>query len=386
MKSERILLVKPSEGNDISFHPPIGLWSIRSNAPWPREIRVLDVHLEGESALPTNERFDVIGFSVQFGTQEPSFRRMLPWAQAHTDRILVGGPFGSTLWSSEFLTFKGDGETVFGGKRFPEGNYAMFNRDELEPYWELNKPHNSKSKTNRWLPVETSRGCARHCGFCYSPSYWGPWRPRSIEQLRDFFSYVQHRDVEELIVEDDAVNTSKERFLQIIDALKARKLFWSLPNGMVCRNLDEQVMRALENSRLWRIHLPFETGSRKTADLMSLGNKWLEQSEAFNLTKWFNAMGTETCGSFVIGWPGETEDDVKRTFDFIESLPLKDTHLHIAQPYAGTPLRAYVEEKGWLKREPDAWVIPSIETPWLSASRLVELRSEFNAHMASMGR
>lgn len=379
-----ILLVKPPEGNDISSHPPIGLWAIRSNAPWPRIVTIWDAHRFPE-AKPDGH-YDVVGFSLQFATQEEGFWNLLPWARDRAKKVVLGGPYGSSLNAVGVERVKGDGESYFGGKSFPVNNPALFNREELEPYWASAKPHASMSKTSRWLPIETSRGCINHCGFCYGPDFWGPYRSRTVEQVQDYLSYIKHRGVEEVFIEDDAINASTPRFLGILDALKARKLYWSCPNGLLARPLlKPEVLRSMEGSRCWRLSLPFETGSERTAKLMNLGEKWMPLAEAKDLTAKLHSLGIITSGAFVIGWPGETEDDLKLTEEFIFECGLDDVHIHIAQPFAGTPLLAYVTMNGWLRRSPDAWVKPSIETPWLGAERVAEIRARLNTRLHEAG-
>jgi radical SAM superfamily enzyme YgiQ (UPF0313 family) len=129
-------------------------------------------------------------------------------------------------------------------------------------------------------------------------------------------------------------------------------------------------------STCWSLSLPFETGSESSASLMKLGRKWLFFEEAELLVNDLNIMGIETTGFFVIGYAGETEEDVKRTLAYANALPLRNRHIYLAAPYKGTELYRTCLKNNWLIDGPATYRSALIDTPFLSSKRLLSLFNE----------
>lgn len=373
MESSRIsdcLLIKPIvPGGKIV--PPIGLWSIReASKEWP--IRVIDMAMN--PYLP-EKHYAVIGFSLMFGSQVAAYKLLLPWAQRHSNAVMIGGNYGATMGG-----WQGEGEKAFDPLFvYEQSNCGKPLLDEIETYWEIDQPHDV-TKTKRWFPIETSRGCTQACSFCTSHSFWGAWRPRYVSKVREDLLWLKEkRGIEELLIEDDNISLDPERFKQLIKIFKELNLWWSTPNGLYLRSIIKRpdILNAMLYSRCWRCSLPIETANEETAKRMRLGNKWITPKEAEKLTFILDYYNIEACGFFIIGYPGETEDDVKRTLELASSLLLKESHIQIAYPIKGTALYKECEANGWLLDKEGGYTKAMINTPWLKAERVEELRKEY---------
>ena len=351
--------------------PPIGLWSMRE-ASKEYNIRVID--MMANPYLP-EDHYAVIGFSLMFESQLAAYKMLLPWAQRHADAVVVGGNYGATIEG-----WKGDGERFFDPSfDFASSNCGKPLLHELETYWEIDQPHDV-TRTKRWFPIETSRGCTGACAFCTSHSFWGAWRPRDVGKVREDLLWLKEkRGIEELLIEDDNISHDPERFLQLMKVFKDLKLWWSTPNGIYLRSIIKRpdILNAMLYSRCWRCSLPIETANEETAKRMHLGNKWITPKEAEKLTFILDYYNIEMCGFFIIGYPGETEDDVKRTLALAESLPLKESHIQIAYPIKGTALYKECEANGWLLDKEGGYTSAKINTPLLKAERVEEIRKEY---------
>jgi magnesium-protoporphyrin IX monomethyl ester (oxidative) cyclase len=153
--------------------------------------------------------------------------------------------------------------------------------------------------------------------------------------------------IKEIFIEDDNVISNPGLFSWILDRLRDNGISWSTPNGISARDLVKFVPR-LRQSGCWRVSLPFETGNASTARLMRLGAKWMPFDGALSLVDALKAEGIKTCGFFIIGYPGETLDDMRKTLDYANTLPLDQRNIYIATPYPGTPLYEDCKREGWL--------------------------------------
>ena len=325
-----------------TYTPPIGLWSIREAARQRGDhCDVLDLHLGGD--IPTGD-YDTVGISVQFSTQHDEYVRVAAlcrrvWPDA---RIVAGGFHAAAVGPVPGVdeVCVGAGESFF----YPEAGATCPRPsvEDMSPYWEAGAPHDLAVDRYRWMPIETSRGCGRACNFCGVRRYWGRWQP--IDGILDYLDYLQEIGVEELFIEDDNFVWHEEHLERILPSLN--RFVWSTPNGI---DIHEMLPHLDKFTGCRRLSLPFETGTRSTARLMALGDKWLTFDQAQRVVARVRDRGIEACGFFIIGDPGETLDDIKRTLDYANRLPLDDRHIYIATPYPGTHLYDLCKERGWLR-------------------------------------
>jgi len=377
---EPTVLIKLREPGSC-YVPSIGLWSLKAN--WHHaDVTIFDDHLH----WPLRPRWDeidghTVGLSAQFSCQHDE---MLAWAKElktnyRNVKVIAGGAHAATLDCIPYVdqVFKGFSE----GLAFDQIELPVVPRYALERYWHSNRPHNLKSKTKRWVPIETSRGCDGHCTYCGMPRFAGRWKGFSLDKLKTQLQAYKDLGVKEVFIEDDNVSYYKDRFLDLIRLLKDLRLHWSCPNGIAVQTFFHSgIVRALDHSTCWRVSLPFETGSLHTAQLMRIGPKFVEWTYADSLVKTLRKIKIKTAGFFLIGYPGETEEDVLMTLRYANALDLDDTYIYIATPYPGSALYTECVNKGYIETPVDYAALTYtqciVNTPWLSAKRVVELRDQ----------
>lgn len=319
-------------------------------------IDVCDMHAGDrlESFLETGG-YTMIGLSVQFSIQHDEYVRVAALAKEKvpTAYVAAGGFHAAVVPPPKGVDFvaAGWGERWFANFLLhnlrDEIAHPEFTLSEINRYWEIGKPHDLRSKTDRWISFETSRGCVRHCKFCGTRGVWDRYHPFSLGWINGYLRYLGSKGVRELFVEDDNAALQPERFREVMELFAKHGMWWSAPNGIEIRGLSK-ALDGLKDSGCWRLSLAFETGVEDTARKMGILDKWVHPPEALALVEWLNTQGIETCGFFVIGWPGETIVEMRRTLEFANALPLGDRHVYIATPYPGTELYEMCKEKRFL--------------------------------------
>lgn len=388
-----ILLVKlkepANEHQKMTFMPPLGLWSIKENVN--DLCVVVDEHL-GEGALEDALIYyhpEIVGISAQFSIQHKEVIKAIRLSKKYTKNILVGGFHARYVTEEDVKICHGMGENCvrkaigqdplkFPSMKMPKPMSAM-----LHSYWDRCKPHDLKTRTGQWMPIETSRGCPYSCGFCGANEYWGNWHGRRLEDIEDALDYYSSIGVRELYIEDDNISIDKERFQSLIYMFNLYDMYWSTPNGISPKHLLRPgVLESLKGSTCWRLSLAFEAGNPWSAYYMGIRDKYVDRDTAEWLVEQLEDMGIETCGFFVIGYPPETIVDVLQTLEYANSLPLSQRNIYIATPYPGTKLYDLCKKQGYLACDGEElyeklrYTKGLINTPWLSGKRLEEIKFE----------
>jgi radical SAM superfamily enzyme YgiQ (UPF0313 family) len=209
------------------------------------------------------------------------------------------------------------------------------------------------AETHRRVAVMySSRGCAAKCIFCSSVEFWGhDYRFRSPKSLLDEMDFlVNTYGIEEIQFEDDNLTQNKKRAREIFEGMIARglhkKLVWNTPNGIALWALDIPLLRLAKEAGCYQLTLAIESGNQQVVD--NIIHKPLQLDKARELAAEIKRLDFDTNAFFIIGFPGETLDDMRDTFQFARDLDLNSACFFIAQPLPGTRLFDISVRNGYL--------------------------------------
>ncbi|MFH1359723.1 MAG: radical SAM protein [Candidatus Omnitrophota bacterium] len=223
------------------------------------------------------------------------------------------------------------------------------NRDFLpvEKYIKFRSPHNILSRGHRALEVITSRGCNARCTFCSAPLLWGKFRMRSVKGIIDELKFLKEKyHIDEVQFIDDNLTFDKKRaedlFQRMID--DKLNLKWCAPNGIAIHTLDENLIRLMKESGCYLVTLAIESGSQRV--LTELIKKPLLLEKVHATVKLLKKYKLAAEAFFVIGMPGETFEEIKKTFDLAFKLGIFRAHFSYITPIPSTPVyKTYLELK-----------------------------------------
>jgi hypothetical protein len=168
-----------------------------------------------------------------------------------------------------------------------------------------------------FIPLVTSSSCPYGCTFCNSRSYWGKYRKKDPGQVV--------REMQELY------KRHKNQLFHIVDSLVnpvipglARELIKSgtslyydcyLRVGEDVANIENTMK--WRRSGLYRVRLGVESGSQRVLDLM---HKNITPSLSKASVSALAYAGVKTTLYWVVGHPGETEEDFRMTLQLLEEL------------------------------------------------------------------
>lgn len=222
------------------------------------------------------------------------------------------------------------------------------------PAWDLmvpgeypDSPQGGFYKNFPIAPISTTRGCPYSCTFCGSVVNMGKkLRFRSISMvLREMQMLYNDYGVREFHIIDDMFNFRKQRVSDFCSGVKDHQLdiSYTFPNGLRLNHLDLETLRMMRDTGAYSFNVGIESGSQRILDMMKKTLTLELIEEKVNLVV---EAGLEPCGFFIIGFPGETIEDIKATIKFAKQLKLKRAHFSNFLPLPGTEAtRQLIENK-----------------------------------------
>ncbi len=252
----------------------------------------------------------------------------------------------------------------------------------MEKYFKINIPMGGISKSRYWAPVVTSRGCPAKCIFCSSASFWGNrYRARSAENVLDEIELlVKEYKIKEIQFCDDNLILNKERAERIFQGIIDRrlKIFWSTPNGITLWRLDEELLKLMKASGCYELDLAIESGNQEV--LSKIIKKPLNLARVESLARSIQKLKIRTHSFFIVGFPGETKEQIRQTFSFARKLNLTSAGFYIANPLPGSKLYDICKKMGYLKEGFDFETInfnkSNYETPEFASRELENIRDK----------
>ncbi len=206
-------------------------------------------------------------------------------------------------------------------------------------YAEVGKPHGDELDKFPYTSMITSRGCAARCIYCAVHNVHGRmFRPRSPRDVLDEMEYL-HYDlgINEFHIEDDNLTHDRKRAMEIFRGIQERKLdiAWTPASGIVLYTLDEDMVREMKASGCYVVWIAVESGD---LDMLRKIKKPLPYKKVAGYVKLFKKYGIKTKGFFMYGFPGETEEQMERTFEFAKFLNLDYASFFLATPLPKTEM------------------------------------------------
>lgn len=234
--------------------------------------------------------------------------------------------------------------------------------------------------------METSRGCTHSCIFCSQyvrKSYDNMIRLKSPERVVDEMEYYIKNGANFISFEDDDFTSSRNHVIDICREIRRRsiKIKW-----MAEARIDEVDRELLEDMRLSGCELlqfGIESGSERIIRVLNKTRNpesWIKTGKkVFAMAR---ELGISTCSLFIVGSPGETEDDIQKSIDLAVLLRPDLIKIHFFCPYPGSKAREIFAEQ--LKRSKANnsqnmyhYSIPLVNFSDIPLVRLVELRNKF---------
>ncbi|MDW8021913.1 MAG: radical SAM protein [Nitrososphaerota archaeon] len=199
----------------------------------------------------------------------------------------------------------------------------------------------------RFGAVMTSRGCPYNCVFCSSSLQFGKgWRSHSVDRVIDELKILSEEfGVKEVEFLDDTFTLNPKRVEEISKRVVEEKLDISWSASSRVNTFNYQIGCSMRRAGAHTVYFGIESGSDRTLKFIEKGISRMQSMEAVKAAK---RAGLRVLGSFVMGFPYETEDEIRETISFANRVGVDLAQFTIATPYPGTRLWEIALEKNLL--------------------------------------
>jgi anaerobic magnesium-protoporphyrin IX monomethyl ester cyclase len=197
-------------------------------------------------------------------------------------------------------------------------------------------PHTISVK-NPVFPYETSRGCSYGCIYCNKSVFGRAFRVKSVAKVIKELKEIECCGFKEVHIMDDGFTMDLDRAKEICRQIKTNKmnLFFNCLSGIRADKIDLEVLRLMKEAGFYRVSLGVESGSQRIVDNL---RKELDLNDVVKVVKMCKLVGMETLAFFMLGLPGETERDLKKTIAFAKKLSPDIVKFDIMIPLPSTPI------------------------------------------------
>ncbi|MGZ7118369.1 MAG: B12-binding domain-containing radical SAM protein [Methanobacterium sp.] len=207
-----------------------------------------------------------------------------------------------------------------------------------------------KTSKNQAGGIITSRGCVFSCNYCSSSLIMGKkYRSRSPGNVVDELEELTEKyNIREIAFLDDIFMLNKRRARAIAEEIHDRNIDLSFVTSSRVDTVERDLLKCLKDVGMSTLYCGVESGSQRVLDLMGKGITLKHAEDAIKAAK---DVDVDVMGSFILGYPGETSEEMDQTIDFAIKLDPDYSQFSILTPFPGTPLYYELKEKGLLETE-----------------------------------
>ncbi|MBZ0253490.1 MAG: radical SAM protein, partial [Candidatus Methylomirabilis sp.] len=189
------------------------------------------------------------------------------------------------------------------------------------------------------------RGCPYQCTYCHE-IFTKKFHGHSPERvMAEIDAIVEGYGVGELVIVDDIFNIDVPRAQKICDMIVERGYDFRLefPNGLRADQMTHELLESMKRAGVYRIVYAIETASPR---LQKFTKKHVNLNKMKQVIDWTTEMGVFTHGVHMLGFPGETREELEMTVEYACKTSLHTANFFVVNPFDGTVLADQVRAMG----------------------------------------
>jgi len=381
---KKVLLINPRFTEEVSiFNIPISLLYLGSYLIEKRyEVKILDALYFSKEEFRKRLDFNLLGWQPDLvgltvmSTQIPHAIDISLTVKEKTKIPIVWGGVHPTLFPTQTYTshyvdyvVEGDGEeAIIDILEEVEPKLKVKNRGPIDidstpgPNWVLLQQTfpdvplgHMQFLMEFGIPILTSRGCPHKCTFCINSILGTKYRRRNLDLVMEDLEYAKSLGLGRVEFVDEDFFADKKRLFSFIDKVTPIGIEWvagcrtSYFTDKYLGNIGN--LKKIKKSGCWFLGTGAESGSQRILDKVNKGSK---VEDTLAMAEALGKAGIQGNFSFMIGLPGETEEDYKATLDLIGKVVKTNPNTYVLgpqiyRPYPGSSLYNECVEQGMIE-------------------------------------
>lgn len=238
------------------------------------------------------------------------------------------------------LTFKNSGGEAVSN----EAREFMEDLDSL-PFPARDKILSGNGKTDVGAII-TGRGCPFQCSYCASPELSNQKaRYRSVENVLEELEYMtRHLNISLVRFQDDTFTLNKSRTAEICDGMLRKGIDVQWVCDTRVDRIDGDLLKLMKRAGCVRVKIGVESGSD---EILKKVRKGVTVERIRRGVEVIKGAGIPLTIYLMIGFPGETDDDVRKTIRFADEIDADYNSLSVVAPYYGTRIYKNLVKEGF---------------------------------------
>ncbi len=195
----------------------------------------------------------------------------------------------------------------------------------------------------------SSRGCPYACSYCDRSVFGSSFRYNSAEYLYEHLKYLNDRfHVRHINFYDDQFTFNRKRVEAFTRLMIDNPLGMTFNCAVRAEHIDLDLALLMKQAGCWMISLGIETGDE---DLLAQHRKNPNLEMLAEKIRLIKKAGIRVKGLLMMGLPGESESSIRKSMDYVFSLPIDDINVSKFTPFPGTPLYEKAHELGTFEED-----------------------------------
>jgi radical SAM superfamily enzyme YgiQ (UPF0313 family) len=200
----------------------------------------------------------------------------------------------------------------------------------------------------KFTSLVSSRGCVYRCRFCCCTQFArNRWRPRSVKNTLEELCFLASEGYEQFVFVDDSFTANPKNVIRLCREMRKERLDMEwICEGRV-DNASYQMFWETAKAGCRILYFGIESANQRILDYY---NKRITPEQSKTAVRTARRAGADVIvGSFIVGAPDETREEIRNTIEFASRIPIDLPQFNILGVFPGTDIWNELEAKGFLK-------------------------------------
>lgn len=200
----------------------------------------------------------------------------------------------------------------------------------------------------KFTSIVSSRGCVYRCRFCSCTQFArNRWRPRSVKSTMEELCLLASEGYQQFIFVDDNFTANRKNVVKLCREMRKERLDMEwICEGRV-DNASYEMFWEVAKAGCKILYFGIESANQRILDYY---NKRITPAQSERAVRTARKAGADVIiGSFIVGAPDETREEIQNTISFARRIPIDAPQFNILGVFPGTDMWDEFDAKGLLK-------------------------------------